>query len=152
MKRLQVNVSKSVLQGWKESSRSVTKDDTKKQANAQRQSDDVNQSKIVQSHSDDDDGSVCDIMKFKSKVIEIMPNKVTPSDGILTAHKLKPFRSSEKTSSEKKSFGPSASVRMSAETPRIRSRSQHEYVDIETTLAKITSSQRAICTALPSLM
>lgn len=142
-----MNVNRSVFHGSKERSRSVISDDTKKQANNQRQSEDVNKAKIIHSNNDNSN----DAMTFKSKVIEIMPNEGKSANDTLTALRGdKPFRSRAPT--EKDAIGPSAPVRMSTGPSRIRIRSYHGYDDIETTLAKITSSQRTICTALTSLM
>lgn len=146
MNRLQANVSRGVLRGSRERYKSVINDDTPRQVNAQTQSEDVNKAEIAQSRNDDDD-SVRDIMKFKSKVIEIMPNQNDTS----TAFKSKPLR--HRASSGAITHGPSASVRAHSSDPsRIRTRSYHEFDDIETTLAKITSSQQTICTTLTLLM
>lgn len=147
MKRLQVNVNKNVSQGLKEIPKTTIKSGINKRIHVQTQSDCMDKSKLVESQNEE--SSRCDFMKFKSKIIEIVPNEVKSSHTVI-APQPKSFR--YPAVMRRINMSPSVSVKRPTETPRIKNRPQIEFDDVETTLARITSSQRAICITIDSLM
>lgn len=93
----------------------------------------------------------CDTMKFKTKFMSTTSKRITLQRPIVRVPTLKLTPAHSAASDKYVSTSLSTKV-SSANTSGTRVQLQRQYDDIETTLAKITSSQRTICSVIDSLM
>lgn len=159
IKRLQVNVSKNASQTVKntaDANKDIGTAMKDKEKLIQRRSADVQniQKNITQNNGDNtlSQCTGCDTTKFKTKLMSTTSKRVTSQRPTILVPKLK-LRSATRSFAPDKYVNASLSRKStSANTPSTQVQSQRNYDDIETILAKITSSQRTICSSIDSLM
>lgn len=114
-----------------------------------RLDDKQNQNKSI---AQNDDNTECDITKFKTRITSTTSKQITLHRPTITVpkFKLKPLCPSAREKCANARYT-SVSIK-DFDTPSTRIRFQRDFDDIETTLAKITSAQRTICSVIDSLM
>lgn len=145
VKRLQLNVTKN---SSKESPSNDLKNGNMLKNAAQKRPNDIKNLQGNRKYIDE--YTKCDITKFKSKVTAIEPMKLTlPCVQTITVPNIKMKDTLRSSSVDRVKIG--ASV-LHSKKSQSKIQTQRDCDDIETTLAKITSSQRAICTTIDSLL
>lgn len=133
----------------------ANKDTAMKDKLIQRQSADVKNTRESIAQKNDDNAlsqcTDCDTTKFKTKLMSTTSKRVTSQRPTILVPKLKLKSATRSFAPDKYVNASLARKSTSANTPSTQ-QSQRQYDDIETILAKITSSQRTICSSIDSLM
>lgn len=152
VKRLQLNVAKNASKYLKDKSVKDMRSGPFIRLNEiQKQSNEIYNPKSEQKYNEGN--SKCDISKFKSKMTTIdTKESPLPCGQTIAIPKLKLKSLHRSLSVENVRLGASAVTKIRSKTPQMKIQSQNSFDDIEITLAKITSSQRAICATIDSLL